>query len=969
MTNISRSINQKLGTLSGVLLALLLSLTGCQKERFVPEEDLGYRHTAEFDEGSTYMSLALRGSNPPASSQQTEDQTGGNYQVTWQGDDIIENFAVYIISEDSPEVKCIARKVTDTEVVENWDPAKQELLLKPFKTNPVNKKVYAFFNPPVAYLKKLESELDNKVKFENLLKEPIPFQGAQGVTYDGEPTGMDAFHPDTLIATKRLYIGLGKDGYGDDIMTSFKLEDIPSFGTEGEIRKNAEFALDPFYQVSKLDFLTQKPHNFSFYKYADRILSTGVRSFLPEDNVSKESVVNEKRNLVQVYTRRALAQAVVSTDAEALLNPCVKGMRLMSVNFQALNFEPSFYPVAQTETEGEWPGNGNTKSPLYTSTDGTTLINFSTYTPTVKINGETEEFNPYTFASERFFHSAHIFYEGDLKVTDPQYAQKLLRQVQLKPNAGQGPSFLMDGSNPPDPGDARNKPVATTTFWGSCYVTETTHKWAEDGTSGYKTSNTPFFAVIASFDGASLPWAENIEEAYNLLDSNKQQEFNKLQKVVELDSRINPIKQQLEIAQAELESKLGPVKAKQKDLIDFVDPLPMVNKGKPYPPGDKAWEDLKVAMDKYNKGIATSERLLRNFPTSTVKRYITTIKRGIGTANAAVFDTKWQAYLTESRKEDIVKAKIKCFKLNFDIKNLEGEKEELWKDEFSPMSYPTNDKLSPILFERGINRLYYSQADGKFYFDYHDIPKGNRFGVEHHLSTTDSWLQELQAAIEAKGWKLPTKENGVIEYRAVLPPTQKLLDKLSDLLNGIITTKDLSPIEMRSMDLYLYGRVAPFVMNTFDSKHKGIEQIDLRAGFIEWYTAKNKDQVVNYESYLRTREEQPAAKGRYIRIGHPRLLMVYYAWINPNTGDPSNSYASPVLRNNIYHMHIMGFTKMGLSAIPFVPEQPNGSKYRFLHKFDPDEAVPAKGVPLPQAGGTGQPAQTSALKSSYLMKF
>lgn len=71
MTNISRSINQKLGTLSGVLLALLLSLTGCEKERFVPEEDLGYRHTAEFDEGSTYMSLAIR-TTPPTTDPATQ---------------------------------------------------------------------------------------------------------------------------------------------------------------------------------------------------------------------------------------------------------------------------------------------------------------------------------------------------------------------------------------------------------------------------------------------------------------------------------------------------------------------------------------------------------------------------------------------------------------------------------------------------------------------------------------------------------------------------------------------------------------------------------------------------------------------------------------------------------------------------------------------------------------------------------
>ncbi len=136
------------------LLLTVLLAPGCPKERpsvEAPAESPGY--TTDGREGSTYMSLALRGSNPPAPSQQTEDRAGGNYQVTWQSDDIIDNFAVFIISEDSPEVKCIAGSVTDTNLA-TWKSEEQELLLKPFKTNPVNKKVYAFFNPPTAYLKK-----------------------------------------------------------------------------------------------------------------------------------------------------------------------------------------------------------------------------------------------------------------------------------------------------------------------------------------------------------------------------------------------------------------------------------------------------------------------------------------------------------------------------------------------------------------------------------------------------------------------------------------------------------------------------------------------------------------------------------------------------------------------------------------------------------------------------------------------
>ena len=100
-------------------------------------------------------------------------------------------------------------------------------------------------------------------------------------------------------------------------------------------------------------------------------------------------------------------------------------------------------------------------------------------------------------------------------------------------------------------------------------------------------------------------------------------------------------------------------------------------------------------------------------------------------------------------------------------------------------------------------------------------------------------------------------------------------------------------------------------------------------------------------------------------------MMVYYAWLNPNTSDPTNSYASPVLRNNIYHMHITGFTKVGLSAIPFVPRVPEGNGYKFLHApLDPDEVVPAPNAKLNAIGGsTGQPAGITASSSRYTVTF
>ena len=45
-------------------------------------------------------------------------------------------------------------------------------------------------------------------------------------------------------------------------------------------------------------------------------------------------------------------------------------------------------------------------------------------------------------------------------------------------------------------------------------------------------------------------------------------------------------------------------------------------------------------------------------------------------------------------------------------------------------------------------------------------------------------------------------------------------------------------------------------------------------------------------------------------------------------------------------MHITGFTKMGLSRIPFV-KKPNDPRLTYLHHIDPDEKVPSNDEYLP----------------------
>lgn len=54
---------------------------------------------------------------------------------------------------------------------------------------------------------------------------------------------------------------------------------------------------------------------------------------------------------------------------------------------------------------------------------------------------------------------------------------------------------------------------------------------------------------------------------------------------------------------------------------------------------------------------------------------------------------------------------------------------------------------------------------------------------------------------------------------------------------------------------------------------------------------------------------------------HIEGKVLYYAWLNPdNIQEP---YNSPVIRNNIYHVNIKSFGKIGFSWNPLYPEDPN----------------------------------------------
>lgn len=74
--------------------------------------------------------------------------------------------------------------------------------------------------------------------------------------------------------------------------------------------------------------------------------------------------------------------------------------------------------------------------------------------------------------------------------------------------------------------------------------------------------------------------------------------------------------------------------------------------------------------------------------------------------------------------------------------------------------------------------------------------------------------------------------------------------------------------------------------------------------------------------------------------------VIYYAWANPD--EIPEWYNSPVLRNNIYHIHITGFRTIGTNWNPLFPEDPDNPKGEPYDPTDPeyDPDDPDKGRPL-----------------------
>ena len=904
--------------LSLLMVALLLvGASSCQKERFVIDTPDEEQNGVTPSYGSTYMSLNLRTGGGSSFSEDPDYNSKGD----WAGVDDITSFAVYVVSEDRDEVHCIySNKIVRAEAVWGYDsnyeweikdPAKLDpnvekwekgvLTLKPWQTSPGKKTIYAFLNPPAQYVEYLKPTLSNKALFEKAIKKPIPYQGEPGMTYTDAPK-LGGFRPDPNIAKKVVYMSLNEftKQPTTEPLTGFSTDKIKSFDNRA-----FDFVSDPV------------KGSCDFVKYADHIMCSGImEDFAVTDNVSESDVANNRENLAVVSVRRVLAQAVVSWD-EGIIGEGLKGdsekekMELKGIYYQVLNFEPTFYPIAE-RSDSEWFNIKNTKSPSYDQLAPSGLIDFTTYHPHKEKN---DGFDPTTLEDERFFRNS-IPVVGNLtepSVTD-NAIQNLLRQKVL----------LVPGKVEDDA--SYNKtgfkfPYETPSVrWGGCYLTETTHQWGAGEDSGYRKGNTPFFAVIASFAIKSLPWDESALSGRKKREEDLQKKIAEVKASAEQARRdLLALEQQLVLEKEELANFESPIKDSKNwgKAAEYTNALNIRDD----------WQEKYNAATGRNRKAAYKKELekAQALVNKLRKDYYDAKKDSDGYSKHIAAEN--QVTTTEAK---IAEAKKKIASIDKEIERLTEEADKI---EVAGVTYDDGDDITPITYAHGINRIYYSLDTQKFYLNYHDIPADKR-GGNHKLKTTDDWYTNITNAIPA----------GV----AIPVASQTLLDKFSEVLNGKIKAETLPADEQRAMDFYLYGRVAPDLVPAFKQGARKYDYIDLRLGYVEEYTAKHKDKVVNYEILTRYRGTDTASETRYNenQMLQTRLLMVYYAWVNPSTNDNRTWYSSPVLRNNIYHMHITGFTKMGLSGIPFV-KKPDDPRFSFLHNIDPDEKVPSKDEYLP----------------------
>lgn len=92
--------------------------------------------------------------------------------------------------------------------------------------------------------------------------------------------------------------------------------------------------------------------------------------------------------------------------------------------------------------------------------------------------------------------------------------------------------------------------------------------------------------------------------------------------------------------------------------------------------------------------------------------------------------------------------------------------------------------------------------------------------------------------------------------------------------------------------------------------------------------------------------------------------VLYYAWLNPDRN--SEWYNSPVLRNNIYHIHITGFKTLGTNWNPLYPEDPDDPNYDPTDPNNPDPRPVPEDPNVPEPENPINPEDPLTTDETYM---
>ena len=148
------------------------------------------------------------------------------------------------------------------------------------------------------------------------------------------------------------------------------------------------------------------------------------------------------------------------------------------------------------------------------------------------------------------------------------------------------------------------------------------------------------------------------------------------------------------------------------------------------------------------------------------------------------------------------------------------------------------------------------------------------------------------------------------------------------------------------------------------------DDVDLYYGLETGYFYVNKNHVTDVAHHGRS--HQKAYK-------YTKRVALYFAWLNPD--NPSKPLNSPVVRNNIYHLHITSIGQLGSNWNPLVPSGKDNPDP--FPKDNPNEPTPPrvfphdplyKATPIPEPtpstpGGGGETPNVDETKPQPWMKI